>query len=182
MPTTAAHALASLPPITQAVEDIVHVQGVSVDTVARRLGIGVDGVRTHLEAARQARAALVAARAAAPEGRLTKGQKTRQAVIDLTLDGVDAGKVAERIGVTRNTVSKILHYARKGGEDIPHLNICARNREIVRLARAGADARRIAVLTGATLQRVSAAVCGGRRRGELPDGFRLPLRFAPERA
>lgn len=172
MSVTAASTVAALPAITRAVEDLVHVQGHPIDLVARRLRIDVAGVRQRLDDARQARWALATARALSPEVPATKGQRTRQAVLDLARDGLDAAGIAARVGITPNSVHKVLHYARLEDPSVPRLTISTRNREIVRLALAGLPSLDVAARTGASRHRVHAAVSDARKRGTLPLSFR----------
>lgn len=124
-PQTLEQALATLPPLTLAVEEAVHGAGVSPEAVARALRVSPAEVRVHLDVARQVRAQIAFRReedgvrvtlpSAVPRSELD------ERIVALARGRAGAREISRRLGCGVATAVLAIRNARARGEDIPWL-------------------------------------------------------------
>lgn len=115
-----AAATQSMPPLTQAIEHLVHVQGMEPDHVACQLRMRVTEVRAHLDVARSARhSAAMGGTDSQDDGRVP-GPSTAQRIADRNAEilrmheeGIPASEIADTFELAHASVCNILAEHRR---------------------------------------------------------------------
>jgi DNA-directed RNA polymerase specialized sigma24 family protein len=155
-----------LPTLTKAVEDAVHVYGLSPEAAGLRFRLTLAGVRTHLDAARASRVRL----ATAIDGEaIHRGDQVRL-IADMAEEGRTIQEVAGRLGWQVSKVRETVTRARAGGHDIPKLAegpslVAVRTEDVIRRGMAGEHPADIAAAVGLSAKEVSRKLSAARGKG-----------------
>lgn len=115
-------AIQSLLPCTQACEHLVPAVGLPPDAVATRMGLSLEQVRMHLQAARDARHALALERETSPVvhhadatwPQVVEARQSRDSeILEMVGQGLRAHQVAVRLGITADIVYRVMTADRR---------------------------------------------------------------------